>query len=235
MLNQAAVKRLRLKDPLTSIITMDDRKYRVIGIVGDALMADPFRQADPTLFMKSVGDNPYLLYQLVPGVEPHRAVDRLGAIFSRHNPAFPYVYEFADVSYNKKFHQEVLTGRLSGIFAVLAILISCLGLLGLAAYMAEQRTKEIGVRKVLGASIAQVWFLLSKDFIALVLISCLIASPIALYSLQRWLAHYEYRISLGPGVFVLAALIALAITLVTISFQAIKAAMANPVRSLRSE
>ncbi|NML40120.1 FtsX-like permease family protein [Chitinophaga sp. G-6-1-13] len=235
MLNEAAVKRLRLKDPLTSEIKWDNKRLKVIGVVHDALMASPFRQADPTLFLKSYGDDQYLLYQLEPGVEPHRAVEQLGAIFNRHHPAYPYVYEFVDDAYNYKFHQEMLTGRLSGIFAVLAIMISCLGLLGLAAYMAEQRTKEIGVRKVLGASIAQVWFLLSKDFIALVLLSCLIASPIALYSLQRWLEQYDYRITLGPGVFLFAAVIAVAITLVTISFQAIKAAMANPVRSLRSE
>lgn len=235
MLNETAVKRLRLKDPLTTEIKLGDKPFRVIGVVHDALMANPFRHPEPMLFMKSNDDEGYLLYQLAPSVAPHRAVEQLGTIFNRHNPAFPYVYEFVDDAYNNKFHQEMLTGRLSGIFAVLAIMISCLGLLGLAAYMAEQRTKEIGVRKVLGASIAQVWFLLSRDFIVLVLISCLIASPIALYSLQRWLAQYDYRITLGPGVFLFAAVIALAITLVTISFQAIKAAMANPVNSLRSE
>ncbi|QJB38509.1 ABC transporter permease [Chitinophaga oryzae] len=235
MLNEAAVKRLRLKDPLNSQIKWNDKWYRIVGVVKDALMVNPFRQADPTLFLKSYGNEMYLLYQLAPGVASHRAVEQLGAIFNRHNPAFPYVYEFVDEAYNNKFHQEMLTGRLSGIFAILAILISCLGLLGLAAYMAEQRTKEIGVRKVLGASIAQIWFLLSKDFIMLVLLSCLIASPIALYSLQRWLGQYDYRITLGPAVFLYATLLALIVTLLTISFQAIKAAMANPVRSLRSE
>ncbi|SKA36830.1 ABC-type antimicrobial peptide transport system, permease component [Chitinophaga eiseniae] len=235
ILNEAAVKRLRLKDPLSASIKWNDQWFRVIGVVRNALMLSPFQPADPTLFMKSRGDERYLLYQLAPGVSPYTAVDKLGAIFTKHNPAYPYVYEFANEAYNQKFRQEMLTGRLSGIFAVLAILISCLGLLGLAAYMAEQRTKEIGVRKVLGATITQVWFLLSKDFIVLVLVSCLIATPVALYFLQRWLMQYDYRITLGPGVFLLAAVIALVITLGTVSFQAIKAAMANPVRSLRSE
>jgi len=128
-----------------------------------------------------------------------------------------------------------LIGKLSGIFAGLAIFISCLGLFGLAAFVAEQRTKEIGIRKVLGATIAQVWILLSKDFILLVLISCLIASPIAYYFLQSWLLKYEYRISIGPGVFIVSALLAITITLITISFQAVKAALMNPVKSLKSE
>ena len=122
-----------------------------------------------------------------------------------------------------------------GVFAILAILISCLGLFGLAAYMAEQRNKEISLRKVLGASLSQVWFLLSGDFIVLVLISCVIASPVAFYFLHNWLSNYDYRIKIGPGVFAAAAVVALFITLVTISFQAIRAALANPVKSLRAE
>jgi ABC-type antimicrobial peptide transport system permease subunit len=140
-----------------------------------------------------------------------------------------------DKAYADKFNLEVLIGKLAGIFAALAIFISCLGLFGLAAYVAEQRTKEIGIRKVLGASIANVWMLLSKDFILLVLISCVIASPIAFYFLKPWLAKYEYHISIGPGVFFLSALAAIIITLFTVSFQAIKAAVTNPVKSLRSE
>ena len=129
----------------------------------------------------------------------------------------------------------MLIGKISGLFAGLAIFISCLGLFGLAAYVAEQRTKEIGIRKVLGASLSQVWILLSKEFMALVLLSCVIASPIAYYFLNGWLTNYNYRISIGPGVFMLSALVAILITIVTISFQAIKAAVANPVKSLRTE
>jgi putative ABC transport system permease protein len=129
----------------------------------------------------------------------------------------------------------MLIGKLAGLFAALAILISCLGLFGLAAYIAQQRTKEIGIRKVLGASVSQVWLLLSRDFIVLVLIGCVIASPVAFYFLRDWLQKYNYRISIGAGVFILAAAIALLITIATISFQAIKAAIANPVKSLRTE
>jgi ABC-type antimicrobial peptide transport system permease subunit len=137
--------------------------------------------------------------------------------------------------YASKFSLEVLVGKLAGVFAALAIFISCLGLFGLAAYVAEQRTKEIGIRKVLGASIAQVWMLLSLDFVVLVIISCVVASPIALYFLNNWLQKYQYHVSIGLGVFIASGIMAIMITLITISFQAIKAALANPVKSLRSE
>ena len=162
-------------------------------------------------------------------------MEKIGKIFDRYNPAAPFEYVFVDKQYDKKFGLEELIGKLAGIFAALAIFISCLGLFGLAAYVAEQRTKEIGIRKVLGASIAQMWLLLSRDFVLLVVISCLIASPIALYFLKPWLDKYQYHIHIGPGVFLFSAAAALIITLITISFQAIKAAIANPVKSLRSE
>jgi putative ABC transport system permease protein len=165
----------------------------------------------------------------------HAAVDKIRPIFSRYNPAYPYDYRFVDKDYNQKFSQEELIGTLAGVFACLAIFISCLGLFGLAAFVAEQRTKEIGIRKVLGASIGQVWVLLSGDFILLVMISCLIASPLAFYFLQKWLMKYDYHVTIGPWVFILSALAAIFVTLITISFQSIKAALANPVKSLKAE
>jgi ABC-type antimicrobial peptide transport system permease subunit len=133
------------------------------------------------------------------------------------------------------FNNETLISKLSGVFSSLAIFISCLGLFGLAAFTAERRTKEIGIRKVLGASIPQVWLLLSRDFLLLVILSCGIASPIAGYILGDWLMKYEYRIHIGPGVFLLAGGMALAITVITVSFQALMTATANPVKALRSE
>jgi len=233
ILNEAAVKRLRLKDPVNQIMTIGKQQVRIVGVVKDALMISPFAPADPSLFYPSAGDN--MIYRLSANVPTHEAIEKVTAIFNKYDPGFPYGYRFVDEDYNSKFQLEVLIGKLSGIFAGLAIFISCLGLFGLAAYVAEQRTKEIGIRKVLGATIAQVWLLLSKDFILLVLISCLIASPIAYYFLQNWLLKYDYRISIGPGVFVVSALLAITITLITISFQAVKAALMNPVRSLKSE
>jgi len=176
-----------------------------------------------------------LLYRLSPGIKTQDAITQLTAIFNKYDPAYPYDYSFADDQYASKFNLEQLIGKLAGLFAALAIFISCLGLFGLAAYVAEQRTKEIGIRKVLGASVQQVWMLLSKDFIVLVIISCLIAAPVSFYFLHNWLMKYDYRINIEAGVFIISGLTALLITIITISFQSIKAAVANPVKSLRSE
>ena len=142
---------------------------------------------------------------------------------------------FSDVEYAKKFNYEELLGNLAAIIAVIAIFISCLGLFGLASFTAEQRVKEIGVRKVLGASVLSLWQLLSKDFVKLVLISCGIAIPIAYYFMNEWLKDYKYKINIGAGIFVMVVLLAIAITLITVSFQAIRAATANPEKSLRTE
>ncbi len=235
ILNEAAIRHIGLEHPVNQIITWNGgTRARVIGIVKDALMESPFAEVRPTVFTHGRGGNA-ILYRLNAGTNNHDAIAKIAPIFNHYNPAFPYIYTFVDEEYNKKFDLETLVGKLASLFAALAIFISCLGLFGLAAYVAEQRTKEIGVRKVLGASVSQIWFLLSRDFLGLVAISALIASPIALYFLHQWLSKYPYRITIGPAVFVLAAGIALLITLITISFQAIRAASANPVTSLRRE
>ena len=233
--NEAAIKAMRLKKPVNQLITWQGHQFKIIGVVKDALMTSPFSRAEPTMFLREPLPQNNIMYRLSPQIKTQDAITQLTGIFNRYNPAFPYGYQFADENYTAKFRQEVLIGKLAGIFASLAIFISCLGLFGLAAYVAEQRTKEIGIRKVLGATVSQVWLLLSKDFIVLVLISCAIAVPVALYFLQGWLLKYEYRISIGPGVFIAAAITAMLITIITVSFQAIKAAIANPVKSLRSE
>lgn len=235
VLNEAAVKRLRLKEPLNQQITINGYKLTIIGVVKDALMDSPFAPADPTTFVYNTNAQDNVIYRLSSNVKIQDAITKLTQIFGKYNPAYPYTYKFVDDEYNNKFSQEVLVGKLSGIFAGFAIFISCLGLFGLAAYVAEQRTKEIGVRKVLGASVSQIWFMLSKDFVLLVVISSIVATPIALYFIQNWLQKYNYRITIGPGIFMIAAIAAVSITLITISFQAIKAAIANPVKSLRSE
>ncbi len=236
IINEAAVKRLHFTHPLAAFVGYDTTR-RIRGVVKDALMISPFSPADPTLFLldKSPSPEGTLMYRLSPRIGTQEAISQLSSLFNTYNPSFPFDYQFADTSYAAKFNLELLVGKLAALFAGLAILISCLGLFGLAAYMAEQRNKEIGIRKVLGASITQVWLLLTKDFILLVSISCLIASPAAWYFLQDWLRKYDYRIHIGPWVFVAAAVTALVITIATISFQAIRAAIANPVKSLRSE
>lgn len=235
IVNEAAVKRMGLKNPLNQVIDYNfTGKARIIGVVKDALMESPFTPVKPTVFNHGRGGND-IMYRLSPNQNTQDAIKKIGKIFETYNPAYPYIYKFIDEEYNRKFSLETLVGKLAGVFAGLAIFISCLGLFGLAAYVAEQRTKEIGIRKVLGASIAQVWLMLSKEFILLVMISCIIATPVAFYFLKDWLQKYEYRITIGPEVFVLSAAAAILITLATISFQAIKAALTNPVKSLRSE
>jgi len=236
ILNQAAIRRMGLRDPVGRLITWNGNQspVRILGVVRDALMESPFTPVKPAIFVHVYWGS-VLLYRLSPQAGTQDALARIRAIFEKYNPAYPYSYSFVDEDYNHKFNLELLVGKLAGIFAGLAILISCLGLFGLVAYVAEQRTREIGIRKVLGASVPQLWMLLSKDFLLLVGLSCAIASPIALYFLHNWLQQYDYRISIGSDVFVLASATAILITLLTVSFQAIRAALANPVESIRTE
>jgi putative ABC transport system permease protein len=233
ILNEAAVRRLRFDHPLSETITWNNNKFRVIGVTENALLESPYAAPEPALYLSGGGN--FLLYRLVPGVNINEAITKLTGIFNSYNPAFPYSYQFADQRYAIKFGMEELIGKLAGIFAGLAIFISCLGLFGLAAYVAEQRAREVSIRKVLGASVLQLWGMLSRDFLVLVSISCLIASPLAFYFLHHWLQKYSYRITIGPAVFLLAAATVIIVTLFTISFQAIKAALTNPVKILRSE
>ena len=236
ILNEAAVRRLGLKDPIGQTIKYDTTRT-IVGVVRDAIMLSPFSPADASMFLYDPDPSPQdvILYRLSPQIKTRDAIAKLGPIFSKYNPAYPFDFSFEDANYASKFSNETLVGKLAATFAGLAIFVSCLGLLGLAAYVAEQRNKEIGIRKVLGASVTQLWLLLTGDFIVLVVISCLIASPVALWFLQRWLSNYDYRITIGPWVFIGAGVVAIFITLATISVQAIRAALINPTRSLRSE
>jgi putative ABC transport system permease protein len=173
--------------------------------------------------------------RLAPSADLTKALAAIQPITEKYNPALPFEYKFVDEEFARKFTTENQVGKLAGIFAGLTIFISCLGLFGLAAFMAERRTKEVGIRKVLGASVANLWMLLSKEFVLLVLLSSLIASPMALWLMQNWLQKYDYRISINGWVFAIAGLLAVIIALFTVSAQAVKAALANPVKSLRNE
>jgi len=236
IVNEATVRRIGLKDPVNQMISWNgsDKPVKIIGVVKDALMESPYAPVEPAIFGHSQGGF-VITYRLAKNADPHTAIEKIGKVFEKYNPAYPYQYKFVDAEYARKFSLEMLVGKLAGLFAGLAIFISCLGLFGLAAYVAEQRTKEIGIRKVLGASIGQVWMLLSREFVVLVMVSCVIAAPAALYFLKHWLEKYKYHIDIGPGVFIASGIAAIIITLFTISFQAIKAALANPVLSLRTE
>jgi hypothetical protein len=235
LLNETAVRTLRLKEPIGQQVTWQGRQYEIVGVVKDALMQSPFGVAEPTMFTCKPGPLSVLLYRIAPGVATQDALARMTALFKQYNPSNLYEYQFADARYADKFNLEVLIGRLAGIFAGLAIFISCLGLFGLAAYMAEQRTKEMGVRKILGATVMSIWGLLSRDFVWLVLISFLIATPAAWYFLSGWLGNYAYRTDLSWWIFAAVGIGVVGITLLTVSYQSIKVALRDPVKSLRTE
>jgi ABC-type antimicrobial peptide transport system permease subunit len=179
--------------------------------------------------------NNFAIIKINPKVNTETALAAIGNVFKKYDAGQPFSYKFVDEEYAKKFRNEQRIGSLSSCFAILAIFISCLGLFGMAMFMAEQRRKEIGVRKVLGASVLSVWRLLSKDFVVLVFISLFIAIPIAYYFIHNWLQNYEYRTAISWWIFAATGIGALIITLLTVSFQAVKAAIVNPVDSLRSE
>jgi putative ABC transport system permease protein len=233
ILNQAAVNLMRLKNPVGETIKWNGQNRTIIGVVPDLQMESPFQSVSPMIIKFSKDWVNSLIVRISPNVSMAKAIGIIKPIFEKYNAQFEY--QFADEEYAKKFNYEELVANLAAIITIIAIFISCLGLFGLASYMAEQRTKEIGVRKVLGATVPNIWQLLSKDFVVLVLIACTMAVPIAWYLMNDWLKTYQYKINIGFGVFALVIAASVVITLLTVSFQAIKAALANPVKSLRTE
>jgi len=235
ILNEAAVKLTGLKSIVGKTIKWDTTPFRVIGVVKDLVMQSPYEPVQPTIFLISPKWANVITVRLKPSASMREGLAKVEAVFNKYNPAAPFEYKFTDEEYARKFEDERRIGNLSTFFSILAIFISCLGLFGLASFVAEQRTKEIGVRKVLGASVFNLWRMLSKDFVLLVVISCAIAIPVAWYVLHGWLQKYTYRTEISWWIFAVAATGAMVITLLTVSFQAIKAALSNPVRSLRTE
>jgi ABC-type antimicrobial peptide transport system permease subunit len=236
ILNETAVRYMGFKNPVDERVKAFGREYQVIGVVKDMVMQDLYQAVRPMVFyIDKFNRVQFTNLKINPQLGAGKALTTIEALFKKHHPATPFAYEFADDDFARKYQAEQRIGNLAAIFAVLTIFISCLGLFGLAAYTAEQRTKEIGIRKVLGASVTSLWALLSKDFVGLVVIAFAVATPLAYYFLSGWLENYEYRTNLSPWIFALAGGGALLITLVTVSFQAIKAALRNPVKSLRTE
>ncbi len=235
ILNESALKLMGFKNPINEVVTAQSKEYKVIGIVKDMVKESPFRPVSPSFFLVSSKIANVIQVRLTPAIGTSEALEKVETVFRKHNPDSPFVYSFVDEVYGKKFGDEERIGKLALFFTILAVLISCLGLFGLASFVAEQRTKEIGVRKVLGASVTNLWTLLSKDFVMLVVISLFIASPIAWYFMNQWIMNYDYRAGISWWIFALTGAGALLITILTVSFQAIKAALMNPVKSLRSE
>ena len=236
VLNEAAVKYMGLTNPVGEIVRFSNKKdHTVIGVVKDMVMVSPYQPAEPTLFYLSSGDFDDLVLRINPSLSTHDALSKIGAIYKKYSPATPFSYRFVNEDYEKKFDNEERIGALASVFAILAIFISCLGLFGMASFMAEQRKKEIGVRKVLGATVFNLWRLLSKDFVKMVCVALLIATPLAYYFMHNWLQNYQYRTNLSWWIFAAAGVGALLITIITVSFQSIKAAITNPIKSLRTE
>ena len=236
VINESAAKFLDFQNPVGKILQWNKKPFTIIGVVSDIMQESPFYPVRPTLYHTDTYDNMYnLILRLNPNSSTKQSLSKIEQVWKKYTPSVPFDPKFVDEAFGSKFRAEERIGKLSSYFAILAIFISCLGLFGMASFVAEQRTKEIGIRKVLGASIVNVWRLLSTEFVLLVLFSSILSAPVAYYYLNNWLSDYDYRIKISWQVFVLAAIAALLITLITVSFQAIKAAIANPVKSLRNE
>lgn len=235
LLNEAAAQFMGLRHPVGQTITSENVPFRVIGVVKNVVNGSPYDQIRPLVIFLATDPDENVVMRLNPTRSTTRSLADVSAVFRRYNPDQTFDYSFADDEYAQRFENEQRIGRLAAVFAGLAIFISCLGLFGMSAYTAEQRTREIGVRKVLGAGVFDLWGLLTKDFVVLVLLSLIIAMPLAWLGMHAWLANYTYRASITWWCFALPAAGALVITLMTVSLQTIKAALHNPVRSLRTE
>lgn len=243
VINEAAARYIGWKNPVGETLrwkfwnTDEVMDYTVLGVIKDMVMESPYEPVKPTFFfLKSLnGRVNWINIKIAPNVSAAYALSKIEGVFKNIIPAAPFDYKFVDEEYARKFATEELIGKLATFFGSLAIFISCLGLFGLASFVAEQRTKEIGVRKVLGASVLNVWQLLSKEFVWLVIISYGIAIPVAWYFMHGWIQKYSYRTEISGWIFIIAGVGALGISLCTVSFQSIRAALMNPVESLRTD
>ena len=235
ILNEAAAKKIGYKDPIGKPLTFWQKKGTIVGVLKDFHYTSMHTAILPLVIRLREKENyGYALVRIEAG-KTKEALASLESLCKSLNPKFPFSYNFSDEQFQKLYKSEMMVGKLSNYFAFLAIFICCLGLLGLAMFTAEQRTKEIGIRKVLGASAGSVFGLLSKEFMMLVLLALLIASPLAWFTMNKWLQDFAYHTSINLWIFLAAGALALLIALATVSFQAIKAAVANPVKSLRAE
>jgi putative ABC transport system permease protein len=235
IINQAAADFMTMKKPTENYLTFYGKQFKIIGVTNNIVSRSPYDQVQPMIYFLANGPGGSLVLKINPKMSSSKAIRNIASVLKTFNPEQPFEYHFVDQEYAKKFGDEERIGKLATAFACLAILISCLGLFGMASFMAEQRIKEIGIRKVLGASVFALWQLLSKDFAILVFVSITIASPMAYYLMHNWLNNYQYRTGVAWWIFIITAIGAILITLLTVSFQAIKAALTNPIKSLKTE
>lgn len=235
LLNEAAVAYMGLQDPVGKVVKFNFVPFTVIGVMRNIVMESPYMPVDPMVHMINYQRPSIITMRLNRDRSAQENLAAIEPVFKKFRPNVTFEAQFADEEFARKFNNEERVGRLALAFTIFAIMISCLGLFGLASFVAQQRTREIGIRKVSGATVFDLWSMLSKDFVLLSAASCVMASPIAWFFMTQWLSQYSYRASMSVSVFVLSAAGAVALTLITVSWQAIRAAKANPVNSLRSE
>ena len=238
IINESALEVMGLENPIGENIQFNEdyfggNNFTILGVTKDMLKGSPFEKADPSIMFLTENKFSIAFIKMAAAANAHSALPKIQSVINRIVPSIPFEYQFVDEIFAKKFAAEDRISKLSNLFSLLAIFISCLGLFGLASYVAERRTKEIGIRKILGASVGSLWQMLSKEFIKLVLIACFLAIPIASYFLNNWLENYEYRIEISMWTFIWTIAGALLLTLVTVSFQAIRAANMNPANNLK--
>jgi ABC-type antimicrobial peptide transport system permease subunit len=237
LINETAAKIMGFKNPVGQMIHDEDEAtaWHIVGVIRDFVLESPYQPTRPIIF-KGPKEGGNVMNIKLNGSNPtEQNLAKARQVFGQYNPVYPFEYHFVDEEYAKKFDDERLVGKLAGLFAGLTIFISCMGLFGLAAFTAESRVKEIGIRKALGASVTNITLLLSKDFVKLVVLAVLIASPMAWWGSRKWLQSFDYRITISIWIFIIAGGSAIVIALMTVGYQSVKAALANPVDSLRSE
>jgi len=235
ILNKAAIELMNLNNPVGQTINWNGQNLQIIGVADDAVMDSPFKNIGPTLFIYMPGWESSIMYRLSPQIGTKTAIEKLNTIFNKYSPAYPFVYNFADQVYERKFSLETLIGKLAGIFSFLAIFVSCLGLFGISAQMMQKKKREISIRKVLGASNVTLWVMLTKKFMVLISVSCLLASATGWFFLNKWLANYEYRVTFQSWIFIAATGMVLLIALVTISFKVVQVSSISPAKTLNAE
>jgi putative ABC transport system permease protein len=234
ILNETAIRQMGITDPIGKKFKFHDIEGTIAGVVKDFHFKNLSQKIEPIILFYWPGWRDFI-YVKTTARDASKTIAAATKIWNQYNPGYPFEYSFMDDEFNRMYQTDQTVGKLFTFFAAIAIIISCLGLFGLAAYTAEQRTKEIGIRKVLGASVQNIVLLLSREFVRLVIIAFVIATPLAWYVMSLWLENFAYSVSISPWMFAVAGLLALVIAFVTVSWQAIKAAFMNPVKSLRSE
>jgi ABC-type antimicrobial peptide transport system permease subunit len=234
ILNEAAVKFMGLNNPVGEVVRWKGNPFTVIGVIKDMVVESPYDPVRPSIYCLARGHDNFAIVKLNTSINTRAALQQIETVFRKYSPSAPFEFEFINERYDRKFTSEEQVGKLASFFTILAVFISCLGIFAMALFMAEQRSREIGVRKVFGASVFSVWRLLSKEFTQLIFLAWVIALPVGYFVMFNWLENYHYRTNISWWILAVAAMGALFITLVTVSFQSIKAALANPVKSLRN-